>query len=106
MPARFIISRLSIIGFAPKFVVEAGPHRTPKTWIYSIHKTGIPLGSGPRHAIAKYALAPVSHRQGLSQFMLSGTLRCSNPGTDWNWRIASMVRQEKETPAARGDRGF
>src|SRR6266702_3610362 len=48
MPARFIISRLSIIGFAPKFFVEAGLHRTPKTCVYSIHKTGIPLGSGPR----------------------------------------------------------
>jgi hypothetical protein len=48
MPARFIISRLSIIGFAPKFFVEAGLHRTPKTCVYSIHKTGIPFGSGPR----------------------------------------------------------
>jgi hypothetical protein len=38
--------------------------------------------------------------------MLSGTLRCNNPGTDQNFADRINETAKKETPAARGDRGF
>jgi hypothetical protein len=72
MPARFIISRLSIIALAPNFFVEAGLHRTPTTCVYSIPETGIHPGINfEGRVLGEYALAQVSHRQHRSQFMLS-----------------------------------
>jgi len=106
MPARFIISRLSIIGLAPKFSVEAGLHRTPKTCVYSIHKTGIPLGSGPGHAIAKYALAASVASARPKSIYAFGDVAMQQSGNGLELADPINGTAKKETPAARGDRGF
>jgi hypothetical protein len=106
MPARFIISRLSIIGIAPKFFVEAGLHRTPKTCVYSIHKTGIPLGSGPRACDCEIRACASVASGGPKSIYAFGEFAMQQSGSPLKFGGSHQWYGKKETPAARGGRGF
>jgi hypothetical protein len=99
MPARFIISRLSIIGLAPKLICRGrSPQDAENLRLFHSQDRHSPRIRPERMRLRNTRLRQcrIGKAQVNSTQFFSGTLRCNNPGTDWNWRIASMVRQKKK----------